>query len=241
MNHKPFRHSFGLLRFLCGVFILSGAFSAAAQTAPDRLRENVDYILLDPPLPVRAPEGKIEVLEFFNFSCPHCFRMQTPIALWQKEEKKAGNTDALLIHQPVIFQSHGGHYARAFHTMEALGLADALFRKFFNAIHRERVLLNSRDRLADWLEEHHSVDGGKAAKIYDSFSVNAKIKRDERITKEYGVNSTPHMAVAGKYLLSPSTSGSLERMMQSAALLVERERALLAKERAKKEPAETTE
>lgn len=223
------------LAYFAGALLLAGAFPAAAQTSADGLRPNVDYIVLDPPLPVRAPEGKIEVLEFFNFSCPHCFRMQTPIANWQKEEKKLERTDAVLIHQPVIFQSHGGHYARAFHTMEALGLGDALFRKFFNAIHRERVLLNSRDRLAAWLEEKHGVEADKAAKIYDSFSVNAKIARDQRITQEYGVNSTPHMAVAGKYLMSPATSGSLERMMQIATLLIERERQLLAKKADKTE------
>lgn len=217
------------------LFAVFSAFSAAAQTAPDGLREGIDYAPLDPPLPTRAPEGKIEVLEFFNFSCPHCFRMQTPIAAWEKANKEKEITDVALIRQPVIFQSAGGHYARLYHTLEAMGVAESLFRSVFNAIHRGRILLNTSGRLADWLEEK-GLDGDKAEKIYDSFAVNAKIARDGRITEEYGVNSTPHMAVAGKYLISTGHSGSLDRMMAIADMLVERERKLLAKKAAASAP-----
>lgn len=226
----------GAAALLC---VLPGVPPAAAQETegepaaapPVELQEGVNYARLDPPQPTRAPEGKIEVLEFFNFSCPHCFRMQGVIARWEKTNAENEVMDVALVRQPVVFQSAGGHYARLFYTLESMGLADSLFRKVFNTIHQQRILINSRDRLAAWLDGQE-LDGEKAAKVYDSFSVNTKVKRSGRVTEEYGVNSTPHMGVAGKYLVSPGHAGTLDRMMDIVAALVEREREELAKKAA---------
>ena len=196
------------------------ALPAAAQE--DGLRDGRDYILLNPPLPVRAAKDKIEVLEFFNFSCPHCFRMQGRIAQWRKNNDLS---DVELIHQPVIFRNLNGHYARMFHTLEVLGDDDKLYDEAFNAIHRGRVLLNSKARFAEWLEER-DFDGNRAEKIYDSFSVRTKVNRDTKISEDYGVTSTPQLAVAGKYLITAALAGSLQGMLKTATALIERERQL---------------
>lgn len=202
-----------ILTLACAVL-----FSASALAAP---QAGVDYILLDPQQPSRAPEGKIEVLEFFNFSCPHCFRMQAPMAKWMRDNDLS---DVAVVRQPVVFPSARGHYARMFHTLEALGVAEEYYGKVFRAIHSERILLNSKGRFADWLEDQ-GMDADQVENIYDSFSVNSKIVRDDRIADDYGVNSTPQMAIAGKYLLQPALNGSIENMLRVAAeiLVLERE------------------
>lgn len=223
------------------VAILTAAFAifpATAQesettTQPTTFREGRDYIVLNPPLPTRAPKEKIEVLEFFNFSCPYCFRTQGHIARWKKDNDLS---DVELIHQPVVFQSANGHYARLFHTIDTIDKSAEksaeLYDKVFNTIHRARRPLNSKGRLADWLDDE-GLDGDRAEKIYDSFAVRSKVKRDEKIADDYGVDSTPQFAVAGKYLINTATAGSLERMMLVVQSLVERER--------KENPRETKE
>ena len=212
-------HAFAAAFFSAALLLSAATHPAAAQTA-DNLVAGRDYIAIDPPLPVRAPKGKVEILEFFNFSCPHCFRLQGPLAKW----KKTHAADIALIHQPVIFQSSGGHWARVLHTLEALGVVGTHYSKVYDAVHRERRLINSKGRFADWLNDI-GLDGNRAESIYDSFSINAKIKRDERMMREYGVNSTPQIAVAGKYLLTTGLSGSFENMLNTAALLIAREKA----------------
>lgn len=202
------------------LWALSATAVAGHDGAGDYLRPGVDYMVLSPAQQVRVPADKIEVLDFFNFSCPHCFRMQGALAHWKETE---GFSDVVLLHQPVVFQSHGGHYARTFHVLEALNVTERLYDKVFNAIHREGLLLNSKDRLLDFLAEK-GVAADKAGGIYDSFSVNYKINRDIRIADSYGVSSTPQMAVAGKYLLSPALSGSVDNMLKTVSLLIARER-----------------
>lgn len=205
-----------LRRALLGAILLL-PFAAAAQAVPVAGK---DYIALDPPLPVRAPADKVEVVEFFNFSCPHCFRLQSVMARWARDNDMS---DVELVRQPVVFQAYSGHYARMFHTLEALGVVEEFYGKVFNAIHREKRLLNSVGRFGNWLDEE-GLDGARAEQIYDSFSVNAKIARADRIAADYGINSTPQIAVAGKYLLQTGLSGSTQKMLDTAYALIVLER-----------------
>ena len=196
---------------------------APAQSLPPPVpKAGVNYIAVEPPQPTRVAAGKIEVIEFLNFSCPHCFRMQGPFAKW-RAENKAELTDVVVIRHPVVFQRYNGHYARALYTMEALGLGEEFMGKIFNAIHRQRKLLNSRDRFLDWMEEE-KADRAKAEAAYDSFGVNVKVRRAEGALESYGVSGTPQFVVGGKYRLEPGISGSQERMLALMGELIKIER-----------------
>lgn len=175
-----------------------------------------DYHVIDPALPVRVAPGKVEVIEFFNFSCPHCFRIQRPFYQWQKERDMS---DVEITRVPVAFQQTGGHYARAYYTMESLGAADDLYGKMFGAIHREHKLLNSKGRFLDWLEEQ-GYDAAKAEAAYDSFSVNLKTAKTADTVASYGVSGTPTFAVGGKYVIDAGLAGSRERMITILSVLV---------------------
>lgn len=203
-----------LSRFVLCLLLLPVAAALAQESedyAPGR-----DYIVIDPPLPVRVDEGKVEILEFFNFSCPHCFRLLRPFYKWQNERDMS---DIEIIRVPVIFQQTGGHYARAYYTMESLNAADDLYGEMFGAIHRERKLLNSKGRFIDWLEEQ-GYDAAEAENAYDSFSVNLKTAKTTDIAAQYGVDSTPQLAVGGKYVISAGLAGSRERMLDILSALV---------------------
>lgn len=133
--------------FALFAFSLSAAFLfATATAAADSLKDGVDYIALDPPQPERVDAGKIEVVEFFNFSCPHCFRLQKPFNEWKKSLE---NTDDIaFVYQPVVFERYNGHYARVYYTLEALGIAEEFSAKVYRAIHSEKTLLNSKSRFS---------------------------------------------------------------------------------------------
>ena len=102
---------------------------APAQSLPPPVpRAGVNYITVEPPQPTRVPAGKIEVIEFLNFSCPHCFRMQGPFAKWRSENKE-NLADVVVIRHPVVFQRYNGHYARLLYTMEAWGWARSFWAR----------------------------------------------------------------------------------------------------------------
>ncbi len=203
-------------------FFACAALSAALlSAAPQAAVEGRDYEPINPPLPVYAAAGKIEVIEFFNFSCPHCFSLLGPFAQWKHARDTA---DIEFRRQPVIFRRANGLYAKLFYALEAAGLGEEYYRRVFEAIHQEGKLLNSESQILDWFAEQ-GLEREKMTAIFNSFALRTKVEQAIRGQESYGVNSTPQIIVGGKYRLTPSLSRGYDRMMDTLTELVEMERA----------------
>ena len=56
-----------------GVAMASSALlSPLAYAQAKKMQAGKDYQLVEPKAPVEAPAGKVEVVEFFWYSCGHC-------------------------------------------------------------------------------------------------------------------------------------------------------------------------
>ncbi len=181
-------------------------------------------IPVEPPVPTAAADGEVELIEFFNFSCPACFRFQAPFNDWKRRMKPE---NVLLVRKPVVFERAGGLYARLYFSLEAVGKAEDLFQPVFQAIHKKRRLLNSEGRILDWLEEQ-GLERERMEGVFNSFGVKSKVRRAEREAHAYGVDSTPQMVVAGKHRLYPGNYGSYLELIRDMSGLLETEGAVFA-------------
>ena len=77
MNRRDF--SAALAAAATGASALLHAPSASAQDSVPV--EGRDFAKVDPPQPPGTP-GKIEVLEFFSYACPHCFAFEPMLEGW---------------------------------------------------------------------------------------------------------------------------------------------------------------
>jgi thiol:disulfide interchange protein DsbA len=171
------------------------------------------YIELNPPQPVEAPAGKIEVLEFFWYGCIHCYNLEPKIDSWLKTLPK----DVEFRRVPAVFNERWAHDASIFYAFEAMGVLDKLHRPFFDAIHRDRLRTDRAGDLKDWLEKH-GVDPKKFETTARSFGVQSRTKRATRMSAEYRIDGTPAMAVHGRYTV-PSGDGMLEVVNQLVAAI----------------------
>src|SRR5688500_18117858 len=103
--------------FLCGL-LLSAAL-AHAQIA------GKDFRPINPPQP--TPPGKVELIEFFSYACPHCHSLSGPLATWLKRKP----ADVEFKRVPAVFNDTWLQYARVYYTLEALGLLDKLHHEVF--------------------------------------------------------------------------------------------------------------
>jgi thiol:disulfide interchange protein DsbA len=101
-------------------------------------------------------------------------------------------------------------HARAYYTAEALGKTDEIDGPFFNEFHVNRNFLDTEAKIASFFAKH-GVDETTFTNTFNSFAVDAKIKRAEDLVKRYRVPSTPAVVVNGKYLTSGSMAGSYEQ------------------------------
>lgn len=170
--------------------------------------EGVDYVTLDKRLNSEAPQGKIEVIEFFWYSCPHCNAFEPKLEAWIKRLP----SDVVLRRAPVAFRDSFVPQQRLYFALETLGKVDELHRKVFYAIHVERQALDNQERIADWMEKQ-GQDKAKFLEAYNSFTAQTKSRRATQLQNEFKVQGVPSMGIAGRFYTDGSLAGTMDRAL----------------------------
>jgi len=194
----------------CSAWLVQGA--AWAQQA---FRAGKDFLSLDRPVPSDVGAGKVELIEFFWYSCPHCNAFEPTFAQWVKNAPK----DVVVRRVPVAFRDDFAPQQRLYYTLEAMGLLDTVHAKVFHAVHVERLPLNTDALIQSWVEKQ-GVDGKKFAETARSFGVASKVKRAVQLQNEFRVEGVPSLGIAGRYYTDGSLAGSMERALKVAEYLL---------------------
>lgn len=195
--------------------LLAGSPASAQSPAPV---EGRDYKRLEPPQPAPAT-GKIEVLEFFSYACPHCGAFEPTLQAWAQHLP----ADVILRRVPVSFLFNAENFQRTYYALETLGLVEAMQSKIFTAIHADRQRLEKPEEIAALVAKN----GGDAAKFlatFKSFSVVTAQMRAKKMTADYKVESVPTLVIQGRFVTSPADAGSAERSLAVVDALIARAR-----------------
>jgi thiol:disulfide interchange protein DsbA len=183
--------------------------------AQAQLREGADYRRLGRPAPVESPAGKIEVVEFFSYTCVHCFNFVPVFDNW----KKSVGADVVIKRNPVGFNASFEPLQRLYYTLEALGKVDSHHARVFKAIHEDRQRLNTADAMAQWAERN-GLDRNQFVQTFNSFGVAGKARRATQLQDAYEVEGTPSLGVAGRFYVP----GQAARTVQIANVLIQQAR-----------------
>lgn len=189
-----------------------GTASAWAQQA---FRSGKDYITLERPVATEAGSGKIEVLEFFWYSCPHCNQFEPAFEQWAKNAPK----DVVVRRVPVAFRDDFVPQQRLYYTLEAMNLVEKMHIRVFTAIHGEKLMLNSDASVLAWAEKQ-GIDKTKFAETYKSFGVATKAKRAVQLQNDFKIEGVPSLGVAGRFYIDGTLAGSMPRALQVADALI---------------------
>lgn len=198
--------------------VMLAASAGMAQTsawAQQAFRSGKDFITLDRPVAGEAGGGKIEVLEFFWYSCPHCNQFEPAFKQWAQ---KAAD-DVVVRRVPVAFRADFVPQQHLYYTLEAMGLIEKLHARVFVAIHGEKQMLNSEASVVAWAEKQ-GIDKAKFAQTYKSFGVATKAKRAVQLQNEFKIEGVPSLGVAGRYYVDGTLAGSMTRALQVADALI---------------------
>lgn len=209
-------------RYFCAAATLVAAGLAPggvwAQTKTPQT--GTDFVKLAKLAPVDAPAGKIEVVEFFGYWCPHCNAFEPVLEQWVTKLPK----DVAFKRVPVAFQDNTVPLQRLFYALEAMGLVEQLHARVFAAIHSERVNMGSAQAIADWMAKQ-GVDKAKFLAQFDSFSVATKVNRARQLMTQYQVEGVPALGVAGRFYTDGAMTKSMDRALQVVDFLVAEARA----------------
>lgn len=155
--------------------------------------EGFEYKKVTPAQPT-VSESKVEVVELFWYGCPHCYDFEPSLGEWVKNKPK----HVEFIRIPAIFRQSWAPHARAYYTAEALGVLDKTHTAFFDAVHKKKQALQTEKAIGDFFVSQ-GVKREAFKKAWNSFVVQAKVKRAISMTKRYGITGVPAMVVNGKF------------------------------------------
>ena len=187
-----------------------------AGPAPYRIGDH--YSVLSPAQPTGADPGKVEISEFFMYSCPHCYNFEAFIEKWSQQ--KAPYIQFVRI--PALFNSPARTHARAFYTAETLGILDEAHMAFFRELHVNRKAMTDENELAAFFA-NYGVDREAFRQAFNSFAVDTQMRKAEALGRRYRISSTPTVVVNGKYIVNGDKITSYEQILQIADYLAQKE------------------
>jgi len=211
---------------LRALVLVAAAFGTAQVTAQQPATPPFEagkhYTVLTPAQPTSTDPGKVEVAEVFMFGCPACAGFEPRLQAWLERKPDYIN----FVRVPVQWESHPESpiHARAYYTAEALGKLEEIEGPFFNEFHANGNRLDTEEKLAAFFAQH-GVDAATFKSAFNSFAVNAKVKRAGELVGRYRVQSTPTVVINGKYLSGGQQAGSYEAWFAIIEDLAAREHA----------------
>ena len=212
MNRREFSLQ---LAGVTGAAALSSLLPGVAFASPSAPVDETDYLTLKTPL-VLPRTGKVEVIEFFWYGCPHCFAFEPTIEPWIA--KQPADVHFHRVH--VAFSALHETHARIYYTWEALGLVDAMHAKTFNRFHVQRKPINNEADMLAFAGEN-GLDVAKVKATWEGFGMGSKLTQAQRLCDDYRVDGVPMIGLHGRYTTSPSQGGPKECLATTDTLVAQ--------------------
>ncbi len=177
---------------------------ASAQGGPIEGRH---YQRLSQALPTTP--GKIEIVEFFWYGCPHCNAFEPMLADWVKRLP----ADVSFRHAHVGFRGQVKLHQRLYYALEALGKEKELRARVFSALHVEGRSLDSVKAMSDFLAPL-GIEPAKFEQAYNSFGVQTKCQQADKLSDAFRIDGVPAIGINGRFWTSPAMSTGGARMSE---------------------------
>lgn len=196
MQRRDFSRS--LLAVGTTALAATGAFTftpALAQRVGPK--EGTDFLRLGQRAPVESPASQVEVVEFFAYSCVHCFNFEPLFDEWMKKQPASVRVRRM----PVAFSPAFVPMQRLYFTLESMKLVDRLHSKVFQAIHVDRQQLTTAPVITAWIEKQGGVDMARFNAVFNGEAASLATKATQ-LQDAYKVEGTPSLGIAGRYYVN---------------------------------------
>lgn len=165
-----------------------------------------------------SASNEISVVEYFSYGCNHCYRLEPFIDGWleAKEEDVAFSRVAAPTREDWI------PYARAYYIAEELGILEKVHALMFRAIYVNKQPMGQKRLLKRMFTGVAEVEPEKFEEVWASDRIPKKVQNAVVEMRDLGVNASPTIVVAKKYLITPETAGDLGFMFDVVDFLVEK-------------------
>jgi protein dithiol oxidoreductase (disulfide-forming) len=220
------------MTWLAGLAVLLMAATSSAQ-APQQWIAGKHYFLVNGPQQVSVAPGKIEVTEVFSYGCSAC-NFFYPL-MERIKASLPSNAEVTYLHASFNAAEQWPMFQRAFITAQVLKVADQSHKAMFDSIWKggELALRDGKgvpkkpaptiETAAGFYKRVAGVDSAKFLSVAKGFAVEGKVRRAEKLIRDYGADSTPTMVVNGRYRLTATSAGGEQELIELINWLVAKE------------------
>lgn len=224
-SHNPLmypsmnRRNFGLASGLPMLLPLLTGLTPITASAANEPQAGKDYTVLAKPV-APALAGKVEVIEFFGYWCPHCNHLEPKLQAWIKTLPPTVNFRRV----PVSWSPAHAPLQKLYFALEQMGVPEAVHAKVFSGLHVDRKpAASDADVIA--LGQAAGADKDKLTQAMASFTVANKVRQAQTSTPAYQIEGVPTLVVDGKYLTSPELAKGEDQALAVVSALIKQSRA----------------
>ena len=154
-----------------------------------------DYEIMPGSTSAPKAQARAEVIEFFSFGCPWCYRLEPLLNEWLTHHTH--DVDFKKI--PVVFNHDWQYYAKAYYVANALSLNSKINPALFKAVLDDKKALNSDNAMIHFFVEQ-GVDEKTATAAFEyAPSIDITLKNNQLLMMRYHVNAVPALLVNQRY------------------------------------------
>ena len=150
---------------------------------------------------------QVEMIEFFNYSCGHCYRfLETSKKLHAKFKDKLHHKK-----YPIYWGQQTAFPAKAFYITDELGLEEKFTQELFDTNFKLQINI-FQPRVIQRLSQHYKIE----QEIRDGMKspvIEAKVNESLALANKYNANETPTIILNKVLKITPSISGGTTEMM----------------------------
>jgi protein dithiol oxidoreductase (disulfide-forming) len=165
-------------------------------------------------------DSQVEVLEFFEYGCGHCYVLEPWVVAW--ERTKPAFIRFTRVH--VTYKPDFIPHAQLFYTLKELGrvnVTDAmdLHHEVFDTIHRtgQMLLVYGDPEKSEALQVDFAARFGIPAGVFEATYRSDRVSEDLREARDaantYQIQATPTFVVGGRYLTDVGSAGGGEHLI----------------------------
>lgn len=204
--------------------IVLAVAEAPAAAREWKFKEGEHYTRMVPTQPTVGGADKIEVAEFFMYSCSHCYDMEPYINSWAENK----SSDVRFVRVPATWNALVRLHGQLYYTEEILvrnGMIKnpAEFREaIFQEYHRRGNRMTSEAAIQK-VFARFGVSEEDFTNTWNSFEVNQKLRVAADLARRYNISAVPAIVVNGKYRSGAAEAGGYPELMELIDELVLRE------------------
>lgn len=204
---------------ISSVAVSAAGMSSSLFAAAPAFTLGKEYTAVRPAL--EFPKKPILVHDFFAYTCPHCLTFAPLMDEFIASLKDVA--DVKVVKVPVAWNDDLSIFPLTYYAFETLGRMDDLHMEFWNWVirgaHEWQTAGDIEKDVVQWVGEH-GVDQDKFRKLLGSFSAVSKYRQATRTWKNYGVDATPCVGIAGRYITAPHLVGTRQGTIDAINWLI---------------------